>query len=82
MIVTPCIDQHNWVSPPPNFAMQPHEIQHEQYMHQFNLHNSFHQIDRYKNFNNGHQQNELELVVQQFLHNMPSQMDRYRYFNN
>ena len=31
-IVTPRIDQDNWVPPPPNFATQPHEIRHAQFM--------------------------------------------------
>ncbi|KAG5017648.1 hypothetical protein JHK82_023247 [Glycine max] len=47
-IVTPRIDQHNWVPPPPNFAAQPHEIRHAQPMQQFNQHNPFHQMQQFQ----------------------------------
>ena len=74
-IVTPRIDQDNWVPPPPNFATQPHEIRHAQPMQQFNLHNPFHQMQQFNLHNPFHQ-------MQQFQHNMPSQMDIYGYSNN
>ncbi|KAL5128163.1 Transcription factor SRM1 [Glycine soja] len=83
MIVTSHIDQYNWVPPPPNFAMQPHKIQQAQHMQQqFNLCNLFRQMGGYRNFNYGHQHNELDLAMQQFLHNMPHQMGGYGYSSN
>ena len=36
----------------------------------------------YRNFNSGHHQNELNLVVQHFIHNIPHQMGGYGYSND
>jgi len=64
MIDTSHNNQHNWVpSPPPNFAVHPHEKQQTQHMQQFDSYNPSHQMGGLNNFNGGHHQNELNLVV-------------------
>ncbi|RZB51102.1 Transcription factor SRM1 [Glycine soja] len=70
MIVTSHINQYNWV-PPPTFAVQPHEMQQTKHIQQFDSYNPSHQMGGFKNFNEGHHPNELDLVVKPFIHNMP-----------
>ena len=48
-----------------------YEMQQTKHIQQFDSYNPSHQMGGFKNFNEGHHLNELDLVVKPFIHNMP-----------